>query len=805
MAAASGMGAESKMSFWNGSWTVQIPMAGKFEVQGVTTVENCKFELEGLSYMLDLETCPVQFALPDGSLQFVVFASRDKVMWRLERDPFQIQWDRCDRTATAAEYDVAYGWEKVTNQIHTYYKNCVTGEVYQELSRLKDLERGRVWCHQHPLGPVDASSQWFCDGCAKRRTDARYHCKEGCDYDLCSVCAPRLVFGGPPARYLPGAGPFPLGVGGPMVVEAMGPQPQYVPYAAVPQAGVVPLPPGVGGPMIVEGMGPRPQYGPLGGVGGPMIVEGVGPQPQYDPPGGLGGPMMVEGMGPWPLPPGVSPFPPGVGGPMVVEDMCQQQPPTDYRSPLTHPHPVESADELPHWMCDGCGEEYGRYDERCHCTQGCDYDLCKTCMPRLLPPGAVPQAPPEVAPPPAPPAPGEIRDGMIFMPAGIPGMPDILKEYFLGEPATGHDGRQLAVTKCGAQMTSWKGMVKPMEWGIKNHQFKDFYNQLQQDSNWSEDMSIGAVVSTIIRKKYKDGRSVALCYNDQSPSDMTRSCVRHDWDDNAKLFFEQVIELQLDEPIFIFFLSVYQGTEEEVDLQLSQPGVATGGAFEQVLRQVNRMRHLDCRADSGSIVKDLEQGLPAGVTKTLIVLKQMSSTQVQGQKFSDDDLQATILEISDYAEWAFEAGFVQAASLFREAVAAMLRVNAPESKQCLDIFENAANLEPDYHQAQTINLTCRRLTGGSFASLAVAPKWTGVQVRRALQRFAQEGSFVASLLTTTAEVLERDRTVADAGLKDGDEVTVVLGEVSLVGAVLSLYRAAVGSLLAPRGKLVLER
>ena len=45
--------------------------------------------------------------------------------------------------------------------------------------------------HEHRLQQRAGSFRHSCDGCSKRGIDPRWHCVEGCDYDLCDVCINR--------------------------------------------------------------------------------------------------------------------------------------------------------------------------------------------------------------------------------------------------------------------------------------------------------------------------------------------------------------------------------------------------------------------------------------------------------------------------------------------------------------------------------------------------------------------------------------------------------------------------------------
>lgn len=74
-----------------------------------------------------------------------------------------------------------------------------------------------------------------------------------------------------------------------------------------------------------------------------------------------------------------------------------------------------------------------------------------------------------------------------------------------------------------------------------------------------------------------------------------------------------------------------------------------------------------------------------------------------------------------------------------------------------------------------IGLEIRYLSGKHFATVPVHPSWSGAQVREALQGIVGHETYVTGLLFNFKALLDTD-TVADLGLQNGSEGTVVVGE-----------------------------
>jgi hypothetical protein len=97
------------------------------------------------------------------------------------------------------------------------------------------------------------------------------------------------------------------------------------------------------------------------------------------------------------------------------------------------------------------------------------------------------------------------------------------------------------------------------------------------------------MVDTLICPKYVSGRSVALEYNDEGP--LAIDClISHSLDENVKEFIEDLLSTPLSDTtvLFICFFCVYQGTHEEIDLQVCQgTDDIHNGCFARILRHVS--------------------------------------------------------------------------------------------------------------------------------------------------------------------------------------------------------------------------
>jgi hypothetical protein len=139
----------------------------------------------------------------------------------------------------------------------------------------------------------------------------------------------------------------------------------------------------------------------------------------------------------------------------------------------------------------------------------------------------------------------------------------------------------------GKQFTSSGKPVPPTHWGITKQQVRHFYEEFKQVVGWHR-MTAREMVQKYLRPKYNNGRSVALQYNDSEPLPI-ECVVSHSWDENAKEFLEDLLRAPLPETrvLFICFLCVYQGTDNDIDLQVTQGSDdVNSGCFAKILRHV---------------------------------------------------------------------------------------------------------------------------------------------------------------------------------------------------------------------------
>jgi len=103
-------------------------------------------------------------------------------------------------------------------------------------------------------------------------------------------------------------------------------------------------------------------------------------------------------------------------------------------------------------------------------------------------------------------------------------------------------------------------------------------------------MTTRQLVKAIIQVSYTKGRGVALAYNENEPIEVT-VFVSHSWDGGVKDFFEDIPCLVAVGGIFISFLSIYQGTADEINIQVTQGSAnPNGDAFASVLNNIKTHR-----------------------------------------------------------------------------------------------------------------------------------------------------------------------------------------------------------------------
>jgi hypothetical protein len=130
--------------------------------------------------------------------------------------------------------------------------------------------------------------------------------------------------------------------------------------------------------------------------------------------------------------------------------------------------------------------------------------------------------------------------------------------------------------------------VPPTHWGMSKAQIREFHARCKRVNGFTN-MSARDMVKQIIEPEYQQkGRSVALDFNSSDPLSILY-LVSHSWDENADEFFEDLLSIQCPDSIafFVCFLCVYQGTEEEINLQVNQgnPEIEKG-CFAKILAHV---------------------------------------------------------------------------------------------------------------------------------------------------------------------------------------------------------------------------
>lgn len=189
--------------------------------------------------------------------------------------------------------------------------------------------------------------------------------------------------------------------------------------------------------------------------------------------------------------------------------------------------------------------------------------------------------------------------------------------------------RGSSISKRGVQLTKKGERVGATKWGMTIRQVREFYEKCRDDIDFDDNMDVREFAQKIIRKHFKDGRGVALTYNDDEPL-LVNTLVCHSWSENANQFFldlfngfkttkqlrvkvnkspekkrgpssfskdskqeketdeEEMQEVDHDDlVVFICFLSVYQGSDAEISMQVKQGyDDVVQGCFPQVLQSV---------------------------------------------------------------------------------------------------------------------------------------------------------------------------------------------------------------------------
>jgi hypothetical protein len=134
--------------------------------------------------------------------------------------------------------------------------------------------------------------------------------------------------------------------------------------------------------------------------------------------------------------------------------------------------------------------------------------------------------------------------------------------------------------------TSTVPPVTPEFWGITKKQIREFYNKYRLHPDWMS-MNARDMVKEIINRDFSK-TSVALSFNHKEPIPIEH-LFSHCWDENINEFLLDVLSSPVEEDVgvFICFFSLYQGSEDEIDLQVTQgSGNILDGCFAKVLNAV---------------------------------------------------------------------------------------------------------------------------------------------------------------------------------------------------------------------------
>merc|ERR1711871_1295487 len=108
-------------------------------------------------------------------------------------------------------------------------------------------------------------------------------------------------------------------------------------------------------------------------------------------------------------------------------------------------------------------------------------------------------------------------------------------------------------------------------WGITKEQLRDLYKKCSQDSLWSDCDNVRTFVDKFVKPMTKGSfMGVSLLLNQDSPK-FSDLMISHSWDENAKLFFEDLERfMENGEVAFICFLALFQGTPDDIAAQLGE-------------------------------------------------------------------------------------------------------------------------------------------------------------------------------------------------------------------------------------------
>eukprot|EP00812_Abedinium_dasypus_P016175 NODE_987_length_1278_cov_517.996729.p1 GENE.NODE_987_length_1278_cov_517.996729~~NODE_987_length_1278_cov_517.996729.p1 ORF type:complete len:374 (-),score=87.15 NODE_987_length_1278_cov_517.996729:139-1260(-) len=99
-------------------------------------------------------------------------------------------------------------------------------------------------------------------------------------------------------------------------------------------------------------------------------------------------------------------------------------------------------------------------------------------------------------------------------------------------------------------------------------------------------------VPSLVNRDFKDGRGIALTYNNDRPRAI-KTMISHAWSEPVAAFLRDVRIVTVSDPdsgIFTCFLALFQGTWADIDAQVSQGGAdMQTGCFAEVLHSVHQL------------------------------------------------------------------------------------------------------------------------------------------------------------------------------------------------------------------------
>mmetsp|Transcript_87038 Transcript_87038/g.244075 ORF Transcript_87038/g.244075 Transcript_87038/m.244075 type:complete len:702 (-) Transcript_87038:115-2220(-) len=128
----------------------------------------------------------------------------------------------------------------------------------------------------------------------------------------------------------------------------------------------------------------------------------------------------------------------------------------------------------------------------------------------------------------------------------------------------------------------------PVFWGMTRRQMQEFYTKCTKRADWTDEVDVRVMVARDIKPMTGGtGLGVAMSMNKANPLKATL-LISHCWNENAKRFFEDIHTYALDSEVaFVCFLALYQGTPEEIQLQVGSDILR--GCFALVVTEVGRV------------------------------------------------------------------------------------------------------------------------------------------------------------------------------------------------------------------------